>query len=158
MYKSIEIYFDEAFNDFSNLDSKNNNQANEFFEKYGVGNALGNVDKPYERLDIYEKLFQYLFSRNPNKFKDVHKGTPFYIMAWLAFDIKNYEKGLFYIDSAISEDIKNAKSDWKKLPASSFLLLEDSKLQIAERAISRVRNAIEREMFKILIQYQNLRL
>ena len=28
-------------------------------------------------------------------------------MSWFAFDLRNYEKALFYLDAGISEDFKN---------------------------------------------------
>jgi len=80
------------------------------------------------------------------KYQNVHKGTPFYIMAWLAFDIRNYEKALYYIDAAISEDVRNARINWFDLPASNFLTLRNSEVQVARRTIDIIRATLGAEL------------
>ena len=86
-----------------------NGEGDEFFEKYGVGNALFAIEKPYERLKAYELLLYILKEYNREKYDQIHKGVPYYFIGWLAFRIENFRKGLFYIDAAVSEDIKKSR-------------------------------------------------
>jgi hypothetical protein len=50
------------------------------------------------------------------KYRQIHKGIPFYFMSWLAFDLRNYEKALFYIDAGISEDVRKNPKGWQENP------------------------------------------
>lgn len=66
----------------------------------------------------------------------MHKGTPFYIMGWLAYEMKDYEKGVFYIDAALSEDVHNVSLKWMTLPAASFLFLDETDTNAATYGIT----------------------
>jgi hypothetical protein len=115
-----------------------------FWRLFPPGNTVPHSDRPFERLSDYEAMLELLARTDLNRYKQLHKGTPFYFMSWLAFDLRIYKKGLFYIDAAISEDVRQAERSanpdaWKALPAAKFLLLklDDS---VAHRAIRRVLN------------------
>ena len=104
-------------------------EGDSFFEQYGVGNVVGGIDKPYERLSAYESLLEILADHDINQFKAIHKGTAYYFMGWTAFQIEDYEKGVFYMDSGISEDIRklgltDPKDFSRRTPGINFMLLE----------------------------------
>ena len=102
--------------------------GDELFHLFGPGNVIPFPDKPFERFSDYENLLKQMRKSDRQKYEKIHKGTPFYFLAWTAFDLRNYEKALFYIDAAISEDIKNANTEpWLQLPASKFRLLLTSR-------------------------------
>ncbi|MBN2267775.1 MAG: hypothetical protein JW725_05575 [Candidatus Babeliaceae bacterium] len=143
---SLEEFISQALSEFSNLPLEDPKQANDFFEKYGAGNVLSGLDQPYKRLFIYERLLNALLTHDYAKYQNVHKGTPFYIMAWLAFDIHNFEKALYYIDAAISEDVLNSRTNWINLPASNFLTLRNPDKQVAQRTISIIRSTLDTEL------------
>jgi len=72
--------------------------------------------------------------------------NPFYFLGWLGFDMGNYERGLFYMDAALSEDIRNSRrkgrpNEWKKQPAYIAIRLASgsSQPQVAQRVIKRIR-------------------
>jgi len=121
--------------------------ANNFFERFGPGNTYYEQNKPFERLRNYEELMDSLYSANQAKYLDIHKGTPFYFMSWLSFDIKNYNKALFYIDAAITEDIKQNKKDWKQFPACKFLLLVEED-QVARRTIQLIKKTLNDQLIR----------
>jgi hypothetical protein len=50
--------------------------------------------------------------------------------------MKDYEKGVFYMDAALAEDIHNFMSKWKTLPAAAFILLDDTNQEAAAREIT----------------------
>ncbi|HEY5592031.1 MAG TPA: hypothetical protein VIK55_13565 [Paludibacter sp.] len=54
-----------------------NKKANDFFEKYGIGNKIG-IDRPLERMEAYELLLDILTTIDAKQFKNIHKGTPYY--------------------------------------------------------------------------------
>ncbi len=131
--------------DFTSLPYNNPKKADDFFMKFGVGNTISDLDQPFERFIYYEFLLDTLMNSDFEKYQNIHKGIPFYFLAWLAFDFRNYEKALYYIDSAISEDIKNAEKEPFKLPASNFLLLNPEK-QVASRTIQIICLTLEEEI------------
>ncbi|MFH0957843.1 MAG: hypothetical protein V1897_03985, partial [Pseudomonadota bacterium] len=112
-----------------------------FFSTFGPGNLLHATDRPFERFRDYEDLLQLLHSRNPQKYEQVHKGTPFFFLAWLAFDLRNYEKALYYLDAAISEDVRNAGANWTDRPGALFLRLTTDP-HVAERVIRQIRQLL----------------
>lgn len=117
-----------------------------FFETFGPGNVLNWVDRPYERFSDYEELLRILEQENPQKYQAIHKGTPFYYLCWTAFDLRNFEKALFYIDAAISEDVRKLPNDWINQPGAAFLILQEPQLQVARRTIEKVRQSLEQEL------------
>lgn len=116
-----------------------------FFEAYGSGNTSQVIERPYERFEDYELLLSIIREDDPQKYAQIHKGTPYYIMGWLAFDLKNYERAVFYMDSAITEDIRKDPSSWQNNPGNQFLTLSDTS-QVAERMTARLRELVEREL------------
>jgi hypothetical protein len=148
---SPDEVFKPALEEFSALPFNDTTEADNFFIKYGVGNARYQLDNPFERFLIYEILLKKLIAEDFEKYQRMHKGVPFYFLAWLSFDIRNYEKALFYIDAAISEDFKNAKGNPLLLPASKFLLL-DSEDQVAKRTIDLIYYTLRDE----LVRFKNI--
>lgn len=117
-----------------------------FFETFGPGNFIFFPDRPHERFCDYEELLLAIQQADPNKYLQIHKGTPFYYLSWTGFDLRNYEKALYYIDAAISEDIRQNPDDWINLPGSAFLVLRDPNNQVASRTIAQVRHYLENEL------------
>lgn len=101
--------------------------ANNFFETYGVGNKVFVVENPFERVHAYELLLYILKSYDNTKYSEIHKGTPYYFIAWTAYQTANFEKALFYMDAAVSEDLRIFKERGRKAtPALKFFLLEEA--------------------------------
>ena len=134
-----------ALQHFDHLDPDKPENGNRFFETFGPGNLLNATDRPHERFQDYEQLLKLLFHRDRGKYERLHKGTPFYFLAWLGFDLRNYEKALFYIDAAISEDVRNARDKWMDRPAAAFLKL-DYKDEVAERAIRKIHDLLSEQV------------
>lgn len=101
--------------------------GDQFFKDYGVGNtANGEPSLPYERFKQYEKLLQALKDKGNTKYENLHKGLAYHYLAWLSYQMENYDTCLFYFDNALSEDRKNFPNDWKNMPAAQFLRLDES--------------------------------
>src|ERR1039458_6019246 len=63
------------------------------------------------------------------KYRKMHKGTPFGFLSWVAFDMRNYEKAMFYMDTGIAEDVRKHKdtsnpTGWLSNPGPRFLMLD----------------------------------
>lgn len=117
-----------------------------FFELYGPGNTPFVTDRPYERFEDYELLLETLQGDDRLKYEKIHKGTPFYFLAWTAFDLKNYEKAVFYMDAAISEDMRKNPQGWLNNPASQFLTLNVQGDQTAIRITKHLTDKISTEL------------
>ncbi|MBS3915550.1 MAG: hypothetical protein KG003_13730 [Bacteroidetes bacterium] len=96
-----------------------------FFAKYGVGNATSIVHNPFERQRAYELLLKILKSIDPVKYQKIHKGTPFYFIGWTTYQYRDLSKAIFYMDAAVSEDLKfpDVQSKASTRPALDFFLL-----------------------------------
>ena len=141
MYFLTDPLVQLALYHFDQLPTPAVQQEDWFFSTFGPGNLLHATDRPFERFRDYEDLLQLLQSRNPHKYEQVHKGTPFFFLAWLAFDLRNYEKTLYYLDAAISEDVRNAGGNWTDLPGALFLRLTTDP-HVAERVIRQIRQLL----------------
>ena len=134
-----------ALQHFDRLDPDPPQNGDWFFETFGPGNSLNATDRPHERFQDYEQLLKLLFDKDRKKYEKIHKGTPFYFLAWLAFDLRKYEKALFYIDAAISEDVRHAGDTWIDGPAAAFLKL-DYRDEVAERVIRKIHDLLSAKL------------
>lgn len=82
--------------------------------------------QPFDSFCDYVEFLRRIRDKNQEQYERIHKGTPFFILAVLAFDLRNYEKTLYYLDAAIYEDIKNGGTIWRELPAALFYRLSKS--------------------------------
>jgi len=107
-----------------------------FFEAFGPGNMVNLIDRPYERFHDYEFLLDILKADDLQKYQEIHKGTPFYFLAWIAFGLKDFEKAVFYMDAAISEDQRKVPNrpleEWINDPAGQFLTINHQGNQVAK--------------------------
>ena len=108
--------FKEAFLAFEQLEIKDSRTGDLFFETYGVPNTIEIFNAPYERFVCYELLMQMLKNEDAVKFSLIHKGTPYYFLAWTAFEIRNFSKSVFYMDLALGEDIRKSLTPGKTQP------------------------------------------
>ena len=131
--------------DFTALDATNPSACDALFEKYGVGNTLDIKDRPFERLNSYLFLIDTLRTANSTKYHKMHKGTPFYFIGWLAFDIRNYPVANFYIAAAVVEDRRNS-ANWINGPAAGNLLLDGNTNTSAKRIVETLTIKVEDEL------------
>lgn len=147
MYPVGEIPIKDALYVFRNIvPSRDNNYGGRFFEIFSSGNTPKDIHMPYERFRDYEQLLRRLQEEDQEKYSEMHKGTPFYFLGWLGFDMGNYDRGLFYMDAALSEDIRNSRrkgrpNEWKKQPAYIAIRLASgsSQPQVAQRVIKKIK-------------------
>lgn len=145
----------EIFNAFLNINDRNSDQADTFFQTYCVGQW--NEEKPsviyhqrdyIGRIDSYQDLLHLLKEKDREKFNKIHKGTPYCFLGWLYFDIGDYEKGVFYIDLAILEDIRVHGNYWSRTPATRLLTLEEKidDVEIHKRLVRNIKELLRLEI------------
>jgi hypothetical protein len=99
-----------------------------------------------ESFNLYQDMLHQIQRVAPRRFKTMHKGTPYYLMGWLAFAMKDYEKAVFFMDAALSEDLSN-NPHWEGTPASSFLMISEDYERAAAPEIAReLRNEVNNMM------------
>lgn len=137
--------------DFRNASTTTSVDGDNLFQTYGIGNLTGGlINMPYERLKGYEMLLTILADQDIDHFRKIHKGTPYYFMGWTAFQLEDFEKGVFYMDSAISEDLRMLGPSYdinfgQTTPGINFLLLESGG-QVAVDVATKLINAVEGDL------------
>lgn len=137
---------DDLFRAFDALDPLDSEGADHIFQQFGVGNSIVAQAQPFERFEWYRGLLKLLFERSPQKYAQVHKGTPFFFLAWLAFDLRDYEKALTYLDAAISEDTRIDPAGWRERAGARFLRLDQDPLHVGRRTIAALRERMAEEL------------
>jgi len=123
----------EILEEFLSINENVSLEADRFFEKYGGGyfvvsqqHIAYNERNHIGRINAYFDLFNLIKTHDPEKFRRIHKGTPYCILGWLFIDIGDYGQGIFYIDAAISEDVRIDPFGWKSRPSYGFMALDIS--------------------------------
>lgn len=131
--------------DFYALDATDSLACDHFFEKWGAGNTLHGTDRQLERFFQYESLLNELRKADEQKYTLIHKGTPFYFLGWLSFDMRNYETANFYMSAALAEDRRKSPKQpfetWINGPAGSFMLLRET--GSASKIVASLRNVLQ---------------
>lgn len=147
-----ELYFldklkvELAVRRFRAVDVNDPTSASIIFEGVVPGNNPVAKEMPYERFADYETLLLALYTEDPKRYKRLHKGTEFFYMAWLAYDMRNYEQAVYYMDAAISEDVRNFPHKWKTMPASWFFFLETPPESVMPRTVQLIREGLRKEI------------
>lgn len=124
--------------DFKTLDTSNPDLCNNFFHKYGIGNNPVQADYSLERLEYYESLLTKLLNYDSDKYAACHKGTPYYFLGWLCFDLGHFSRAYFYFDLAVYEDkwhlhSSNEPDAWMEDPGAEIPLVKETGKGIAFR-------------------------
>lgn len=80
---------------------------------------------PQEPLADYARVLAQIKRVDGSRFGLMHKGTPYYMMGWLAYASRDYESGVFYMDAALSEDYANHTKP-EGTPAAAFIFLNSA--------------------------------
>jgi hypothetical protein len=130
---------------FKERDLSRAQDADRFFSEYGTGNVQEYPVTPYERFVYYRELLKRLRASDPQKFASIHKGTPLYFLAWLAFDLHQFEAALHFLDASIDEDKRKDPAGWLANPGPQFLLL-NAPVQAARRTVEMLASRVELEL------------
>jgi hypothetical protein len=145
MYFFTQPLVDYIIHVYRSTDFTNPATADAFFGIFTPGNTVLAADRPYERFNDYEELLQQLKAADAQKYDAMHKGTPFYYLSWLAFELQRFETALFYVDAAISEDIRKAPGTWQDHPGTKFFLLAPGG-HVADRTVTQLRAILDAQI------------
>lgn len=137
---------DHATRDFRARDLRDPVAGTRFFEHWGVGNRPDRPDAPFERFEYYRQLLIRLHMADPLKFQQIHKGTPYFFLAYTALDLGDYDRALFFLDAAVAEDMRIDPNGWRNAPACQAMRLEMPPRHVAGRHIPELRNRIENQI------------
>lgn len=97
----------------------------------------------------YELILDLLERKDSTKFKKIHKGSPFYFIAMGALMAGDFEKGVFFMDAALTEDIKNGYGIDQ--PAGLFFKLDtNNENHAALPFVQSIRSSIENQLNQIM--------
>lgn len=140
-----DTYKSKLFKDFDIL-SEQPEDADIFFSIIPT-----NISNEYflSYIMAYEYILSTLFNNNSNKFQIIHKGTPFYFLGILSFIIGDFERAVFYMDAAMSEDIRSYKFT-KNTPSRLFFALDvTNQNHMALDIVKKIRKLIELMIEKV---------
>ncbi|MDA8079151.1 MAG: hypothetical protein M0Z79_09470 [Nitrospiraceae bacterium] len=146
LYFLDELKVELAVRRFRACDVSKPESALSIFEDIVPGNNPVAKEMPYERFSDYETLLKALQSDDPSRYRQLHKGTEFFFMSWLAYDMRNYEQAMYYMNAAVAEDKGNFGENWKSMPASDFFFLETPPTSVMARTIELTREALCRQI------------
>jgi hypothetical protein len=101
------------------IDAHASGQISDFFERFAYRGP------PDQTLALGRALLKKCKSLEPAIYETLLKGTPFYWLADAAFQVADYETAAFYVDAAVSEDIRFDQTDMAR-PALLFFLIDSN--------------------------------
>ena len=139
---NIQILEDELTSILEDLDNDNPQQASDFFARFGFADLYyGN--RFFEVLDRGHEILHLIARINPEKYKTIHKGYPFYWMGMAAYRIHDFQSAVYYIDATLSEDLE-IFPHVDNTPPRLFLRLEgDNEKQAALHLVKGAQEGIE---------------
>jgi len=121
-----------------------------FFEKFAPGNSLTLKDQSYARyigyLDILNKIRKF----DIDTYNLAHKGTPYYLMAWIQGDMWNFHKAMLFLSMAIEEDRRKDKENFKNNPAYKLLTLQSD-----SGTVTRLYEKLKEPVEELLKRFEN---
>lgn len=151
--QAIQLDEQNAIRAFSTLDANVPAQGDNFFIQFGCGNVIAGLSQPFERLLWYERLLEITRAYDEVKFSQMHKGQAYHLMAWIAYQMQNFDTSLYYLDNAIAEDIRSFGDNWKTSPASSFFKLTPQTTQEGELVTNSIINKTRQVLAESISAY-----
>ena len=99
--------------------------SSDFFARFGLAQLIRSGHF-FQAMDRGEEILHLCHHLNPDLYLKMHKGLVFYFMGIAAYRIHTYASAIYYIDSAVSEDLKNEPDNYNS-PSRLFLRLEDER-------------------------------
>jgi hypothetical protein len=122
--------------------------ADNFFSKCGF--PVRPSYSPVAQIEAWEYILGLMAENDPNRYRELHKGTPFYFLGMASYSARDFEKALFYMDAALEEDLRLHKDGWPNVPSGKFVLLDDSTPdQAARRFVTSTRKMFESLMTEV---------
>lgn len=123
----------------------NSTASGDFFARFGLGELM-KTGRFFEALDKGRDLLHLCHRLNQETYSKMHKGAPFYWMGMASYRIHDFTSAIYFIDAAVSEDLKNHPHIINS-PARLFLRLEgEVGDQAAKPLVQGAQNQIEKHI------------
>jgi hypothetical protein len=133
-------------------DAAKNHNGTEYFQGFNFGGAIQS-GFTFAGIQAIRKILNKCNSLDIDAFQDIHKGGPYYWLGTASYIIGDYETSVFFMDAAVSEDLRAKPYPRSHTPALRFALLEAVPRDQAARNL--VRDARSR-MLRSIKEYNNL--
>ena len=107
--------------------------SSDFFARFGLGHLIG-AGQFFQAMDRGEEILHLCHRLNQDLYSKMHKGLIFYFMGIAAYRIHAYASAIYYVDSAVSEDLRNEPNNYNS-PSRLFLRLEGEKDEQAAKVV-----------------------
>jgi hypothetical protein len=142
------MYRDALLEDYKRMPTGDPKIADKFFSAQRF--PLIFARSPSAHVEAWEYVLGLLQNEDEQRYRVMHKGTPFYFAGMASYLGRDFEKALFYMDAALEEDLRLHKTAWPSVPSGKFVLLDsDSPDQFARPLVVRTRDLFEDVIGKI---------
>lgn len=138
-------YRDALLDDFRKLPIDNPKLFDQFFSLHAFPVIFAQL--PAAHVEAWEYVLGVIQTEDDRRYRQMHKGTPFYFAGMASYLARDFEKALFYMDAALEEDLRLHKDRWFSVPSGKFVLLDsDSPEQFARPLVFRTRALFDEVM------------
>lgn len=129
---------EEEISGMLNQISRENNDvfrraSSDFFARFGLAQLI-RTGQFSQAMDRGEEILHMCHRLNQDLYSEMHKGLIFYFIGIAAYRIHAYSSAIYYIDSAVSEDLRNEPDNYNS-PSRLFLRLEGEKDEQAAKLL-----------------------
>ncbi len=96
--------------------------SSDFFARFGLAQLIG-TRQFFQAIDRGEEILHLCHRLNEDMYSKMHKGLMFYFMGIAAYRIHAFSLAIYYIDAAVSEDLRNEPDNYSS-PSKLFLRLQ----------------------------------
>jgi hypothetical protein len=133
-------------------DAAKKHAGTKYFQEFYFGDFILH-GFPLEAIRAMKGVLNRCNSLDHDAFREIHKGDPYYWLGMASYIIGDYEEAVFFMDAAVSEDLRAKSYPRSHTPALRFALLEATPPDHAARNL--VHDARNR-MLRNIRYYNNL--
>jgi hypothetical protein len=118
-------------------------KEDQFFNSHVVPQCFMSVGLDLAAVRAWEAILESIRIVDPGRFSQMHKGTPYYFLGIASYRMDDFERAVFYMDSAVAEDFAANGANWVNVPAGYFFRLDgDSLNQYGRELVLRTRSVL----------------
>ena len=81
-------------------------------------------NSPTTQIRLWERTLGILRDSEEHRYSNLHKGTAFYFLGVASYIAEDFERALYYVDCALSEDLRLHGERWHMVPSGMFVRLD----------------------------------
>jgi len=97
-------------------------RADAFFNSLRIPVFFEN--SPTIQIKLWERTLGVLLDADEERYATLHKGTPFYFLGVGSYIAEDFERALYYLDCALTEDLRLHAERWHQVPSGMFVRLD----------------------------------